>query len=142
MGRFFAQQVGNNQQHRDKEQRAGDTRNQQGRGNAAFRRSNHHRCRNRRVQQRVMHRSGLGAGDRSSVMRCCHIGTVGLQSFANRNVLQGQRAGKTVLVIVGNRLFHIIAGGFGIGAAHRQFKILRDLFLLGHTALHRLRNAP
>ena len=69
-------------------------------------------------------------------------GTVGLQSFANRNVLQGQRAGKTVLVIVGNRLFHIIAGGFGIGAAHRQFKILRDLFLLGHTALHRLRNAP
>ena len=31
MGRFFAQQVGNNQQHRDKEQRAGDTRNQQGR---------------------------------------------------------------------------------------------------------------
>ena len=34
------------------------------------------------------------------------------------------------------------AGGFGIGAAHGQFKILRDLFFFGHTALHRLRDAP
>lgn len=116
MGRFFAQQVGNNQQHRDKEQRAGDTRNQQGRGNAAFRRSNHHRCRNRRVQQRVMHRSGLGAGDRSSVMRCCHIGTVGLQSFANRNVLQGQQYSikEDCKVILGG---YSLAGLFALWAA-------------------------
>ena len=39
-------------------------------------------------------------------------------------------------------IFHIIAGSFGIGAAHRQFKILRNLFFFGHTALHRLRDTP
>ena len=83
-----------------------------------------------------MHGPGFGASDLPGVVRCCHVGAVRLQGFANRNVLQGQRAGKAVLVIVGHRLFHIIAGGFGIGAAHGQFKILRDLFLLGHAALH------
>ena len=89
-----------------------------------------------------MHGSSLGAGDRSGVVRGCHVGAVGLQSFANRNVLQGQRAGEAILIVVGHRLFHVIAGGFGIGAAHRQFKILRDLFLLGHTALHILGDTP
>ena len=89
-----------------------------------------------------MHGSGLGAGDRSGVVRRCHVGAVSLQGFANRNVLQGQRAGKAILIVVGHRFFHIIAGGFGIGAAHGQFKILRDLLFLGHTALHRLGDTP
>ena len=136
------QQMGDNQQHRDEKQRAGNPHNQQGRCNPAFCRSNNGRHRNRRIQQRVMHSSSLSAGDSSGVVRRCHVGAVRLQGFTNRNVLQGQRAGKAVLIVVGHRFFHVIASGFGIGAAHGQFKILRDLFFLGHTTLYRLGDTP
>lgn len=49
MDRLFVQQMGDNQQHRDEKQRAGNPHNQQGRCNPAFCRSNNGRHRNRRI---------------------------------------------------------------------------------------------